>query len=478
MIDVDWAGDEIAIIGPGTGFGEVALIKPNTRRAATAIVEVPTELLLLERAAYDRCLKGAHSQRLAMLEKQSFLAELPLFSLWRPAQVSALAHSMTRRRYLRDEVIVLRGAPVKDVQLITSGEVALSVAVEVPGISGMGSAPAHATTSMVSAIELSRAGTGTWMGDQEVLFEKASAITTCTVTSQEVVTYELSRENFERLVMGAGAVTGTPRAVLEAVTARRAFHERRIERELRRRKTRRQDKTGASPRQHLHSTVCQLLEKELSKEIEIQFFQLWNTSKPLAMQRAAAGPNTRRSGLAHLEVLDQVIHATAPTLRNTITPPLSTVDTAAAKTLTLTASRSLPSFVNSPPSNPQVPVALERLQRFQRASVRDGANVLGALGAHSKRDDSNPDRVSDAVYTPKKTPESVAGTACKQYPVSAVDALGLSVTRASARGIATRPEELLRMTREAMTEIGIIGEEANKGQKKKKKTQDIFTVAE
>ena len=78
---------QIAIIGPGTGFGEVALIKPNTRRAATAIVEVPTELLLLERAAYDRCLKGAHSQRLAMLEKQSFLAELPLFSLWRPAQV-------------------------------------------------------------------------------------------------------------------------------------------------------------------------------------------------------------------------------------------------------------------------------------------------------------------------------------------------------------------------------------------------------
>ena len=78
----------------------------------------------------SRC-KNVSCPMLQLLEKQTFVARLPLCALWRPTQVAALAHALTRRAVARGEVLHARGAPFRRLAFVLSGEVRVTAAVDV-----------------------------------------------------------------------------------------------------------------------------------------------------------------------------------------------------------------------------------------------------------------------------------------------------------------------------------------------------------
>ena len=104
---------------PGDSFGELALLGDGKRTATVEAVRPDTELLKLEKAAYDECLRGRQT---AMLEERThFLSTLYLFQDWSEEDRRSLARVLVRRVYRMNTTIIRQGATTDFVYLIYSG---------------------------------------------------------------------------------------------------------------------------------------------------------------------------------------------------------------------------------------------------------------------------------------------------------------------------------------------------------------------
>ena len=99
-------GSCVCVLEDGDSFGELALLG-NGIRAATIMSAMPTQLLRVEKVAYDLCLHRLHEAELK--EKTHFLKRIFLFHEWTEEDLIRLAKVVTRKKYAKNTCILTQG---------------------------------------------------------------------------------------------------------------------------------------------------------------------------------------------------------------------------------------------------------------------------------------------------------------------------------------------------------------------------------
>ena len=115
----DGMGTKVASYGPGTSFGELALMY-NSPRAATVVSTEPGILWQLDRVTFRRILMDSAFQRRRMYE--SFLEEVPLLSSLTPYERSKIADALETTKYPVGTVMIQEGDVGDKFYILEAGE--------------------------------------------------------------------------------------------------------------------------------------------------------------------------------------------------------------------------------------------------------------------------------------------------------------------------------------------------------------------
>jgi len=103
---------------PGEAFGEVALLTDNGTRSASIVADEPTDLIVIDRALYARCVQDVIS--LEFQQKADFIAQHPHFSNWAPKYRKQLTMALEKEVLSFDHVVTKQGAPVEAIYFVVS----------------------------------------------------------------------------------------------------------------------------------------------------------------------------------------------------------------------------------------------------------------------------------------------------------------------------------------------------------------------
>ena len=174
-------GMRVASSGPGSSFGELALMY-NAPRAATVISAEPSVLWQLDRITFRRILMDSAFQRRRMYE--SFLETVPLFSALTPYERSKIADALETTKYPAHSTIIREGDAGDKFYILEAGE----AEVVKRGVQG----------------RVRGYGKGDYFGELALLDEKPRAASVVSVTEVKVAT--LSKDGFQRLLGPVEAV--------------------------------------------------------------------------------------------------------------------------------------------------------------------------------------------------------------------------------------------------------------------------------
>ncbi|KXT05828.1 hypothetical protein AC578_1076 [Pseudocercospora eumusae] len=169
-------GTKVAVSGPGTSFGELALMY-NAPRAATVVSSEPSILWQLDRVTFRRILMDSAFQRRRMYE--SFLEEVKLFSSLTPYERSKIADALETTKYPANSEIIREGDVGDRFYILESGE---AVAVK----RGREREP------------LKTYKVGDYFGELALLDDKPRAASV--ISTQEVKVATLGKDGFQRLL--------------------------------------------------------------------------------------------------------------------------------------------------------------------------------------------------------------------------------------------------------------------------------------
>ena len=169
----DGMGAKVAASGPGSSFGELALMY-NAPRAATVVSTEPSILWQLDRVTFRRILMDSAFQRRRMYE--SFLEEVPLFSSLTPYERSKIADALETHKYPAGSTIIREGDVGDKFYILESGE-----------------AEAGSQGKM-----LKQYTKGDYFGELALLDDRPRAATV--VSKTEVKVAMLGKEGFQRLL--------------------------------------------------------------------------------------------------------------------------------------------------------------------------------------------------------------------------------------------------------------------------------------
>ena len=171
----DGMGSKVASNGPGTSFGELALMY-NAPRAATVISTEPSVLWQLDRVTFRRILMDSAFQRRRMYE--SFLEEVPLLSSLTAYERSKIADALETTKYPAGSDIIKEGDVGDKFYLLENGE-------------------AEATKRGESN-PLKSYKKGDYFGELALLEDKPRAASVTSKTEVKVAT--LGKDGFQRLL--------------------------------------------------------------------------------------------------------------------------------------------------------------------------------------------------------------------------------------------------------------------------------------
>ncbi|CAK4033335.1 camp-dependent kinase regulatory subunit [Lecanosticta acicola] len=177
-------GTKVASSGPGTSFGELALMY-NAPRAATVVSSEPSILWQLDRVTFRRILMDSAFNRRRMYE--SFLEEVPLLSSLTPYERSKIADALETVKYPAGSTIIREGGVGDKFFILESGE-------------------AQAVKRGREDKPLKSYRTGDYFGELALLEDKPRAASVLSKTEVKVAT--LSKDGFQRLL---GPVEGIMR---------------------------------------------------------------------------------------------------------------------------------------------------------------------------------------------------------------------------------------------------------------------------
>ncbi|KAK3678967.1 hypothetical protein LTR78_001420 [Recurvomyces mirabilis] len=183
----DGLGSRVAASGPGTSFGELALMY-NAPRAATVVSTEPSILWRLDRITFRRILMDSAFQRRRMYE--SFLEEVPLLSSLTPYERSKIADALETRKYPSGSTIIREGDVGDKFYILESGS------AEAVKMGSVGT-----STNVVKQYEK-----GDYFGELALLDDRPRAASVVSTTEVKVAT--LGKDGFQRLL---GPVEGLMR---------------------------------------------------------------------------------------------------------------------------------------------------------------------------------------------------------------------------------------------------------------------------
>ena len=179
----DGMGAKVASSGPGTSFGELALMY-NAPRAATVVSTEPSIVWQLDRITFRRILMDSAFQRRRMYE--SFLEEVPLFSTLTAYERSKIADALDTHKYPAGSAIIREGDVGDKFYILESGDAeAFKRGDEKP---------------------LKTYGKGDYFGELALLEDKPRAASV--ISKSEVKVATLGKDGFQRLL---GPVEGIMR---------------------------------------------------------------------------------------------------------------------------------------------------------------------------------------------------------------------------------------------------------------------------
>lgn len=116
----DGMGKKVTTIGPGGGFGELALMYDAPRAATVTSASKGGLLWQLDRTTFRRILMDSSHQRRKMYE--GFLEEVPLLSTLKGPERAKIADALSSQKYPAGTHIIKEGDPGDAFYLLESGE--------------------------------------------------------------------------------------------------------------------------------------------------------------------------------------------------------------------------------------------------------------------------------------------------------------------------------------------------------------------
>ncbi|KJY01774.1 camp-dependent protein kinase regulatory subunit [Zymoseptoria brevis] len=169
-------GARVASSGPGTSFGELALMY-NAPRAATVVSTEPSILWQLDRVTFRRILMDSAFQRRRMYE--SFLESVSLFSSLTPYERSKIADALETTKYPAGSAIIREGDVGDKFYILESGQ-------------------AEAIKRGREDRPLKQYKVGDYFGELALLDDKPRAASVLSKTEVKVAT--LGKDGFQRLL--------------------------------------------------------------------------------------------------------------------------------------------------------------------------------------------------------------------------------------------------------------------------------------
>lgn len=110
---------EVAVLGKGKHFGELALTT-NKPRAATVRAITTTHLMVLSKHDYMKVL--SHFEEANLREFVGFLRNLPAFMNWPVNSLTRLTYYLPKKTFLRNQVVFKEGDPSSHAFIVLEGE--------------------------------------------------------------------------------------------------------------------------------------------------------------------------------------------------------------------------------------------------------------------------------------------------------------------------------------------------------------------
>ena len=168
-------GDKVATNGPGTSFGELALMY-NAPRAATVVSTEPSVLWQLDRVTFRRILMDSAFQRRRMYE--AFLEEVKLLSSLTAYERCKIADALETTKYPAGSTIIKEGDVGDKFYILETGE-----------------AEAHKKGTEKVFKQYKK---GDYFGELALLHDQPRAASVTSTTEVKVAT--LGKDGFQRLL--------------------------------------------------------------------------------------------------------------------------------------------------------------------------------------------------------------------------------------------------------------------------------------
>lgn len=111
--------NEVNLLGAGTSFGELGLLK-GEKRSATITCKEPTTIAVLEKSDFDLILKDYQAKLLN--DKINFLRSVPAFATWTISAMSKCSYYFYERTYYKGDLVYREGDTASEVFVIREGE--------------------------------------------------------------------------------------------------------------------------------------------------------------------------------------------------------------------------------------------------------------------------------------------------------------------------------------------------------------------
>lgn len=183
--------------GPGTSFGELALMY-NSPRAATVRAKTQVKLFALDRITFRQIMADATSKKRRLHEQ--FLEKVPLFSGMIPTERAKIADALETKRFKAGDTIINQGEYGDKFYILEEGKTIAKV-----------------FTQSGSSIDIKEYGPGDYFGELALLNDKPRAATVVSTTDSLCVC--MGAQSFKRLLGRCETIMRRNMEVYEQVMA-------------------------------------------------------------------------------------------------------------------------------------------------------------------------------------------------------------------------------------------------------------------
>ncbi len=182
---------EVKTLGPGSSFGELALLD-NRMRSAMIKCKEECEFAVLDKKHFNEILKEKEMKKL--YENVDFLANIQVFHGFSFSSLKSLYYHTYEMKTIRKQVIYSKGDNPNSIYIIRDGEFLMTINVEMPK-----EEEGNSMKKAIRPMELALFSKGHIFGEEEII-DKTERKTTVVCVSHSAVLYVLAKKEFYRRV--------------------------------------------------------------------------------------------------------------------------------------------------------------------------------------------------------------------------------------------------------------------------------------